>query len=175
MKTIFELPSKSREPDAIEFIREFITYNSNINGTGGMDIDNYDEWLEKTLSSHHGKELRKKYVPASTFFAVIEETNRIVGMVNIRHSLNKDLIDSGSGHIGYSVRPTERGKGYATRMLNMAITYARDVLNINDIFIGCNKTNLASRRVIEKNGGHFVRTIQDDKEETLEYVIKKNI
>ena len=56
------------------------------------------------------------------------------------------------GHVGYGVRPSERGKGYATRMLVMALDKARQ-LGLKRVLITCDKDNLASARVIQKNGG----------------------
>ena len=42
-------PNKSYEKQAIEYIKEFYKYNSNINGVGGLYryLDNYDDWLKK--------------------------------------------------------------------------------------------------------------------------------
>jgi predicted acetyltransferase len=56
------------------------------------------------------------------------------------------------GHIGYSVRPSERQKGYATKMLSLVLKKAQ-ALGITHILITCSDDNIASARVIEKNGG----------------------
>ena len=57
---------------------------------------------------------------------VRENDQKIVGMVNIRHSLNAYLERCG-GHIGVSIVPSERHKGYATQMLKMALTNVRSL------------------------------------------------
>ena len=64
----------------------------------------------------------KDWVDATTFFVVRTSDNRIVGMVDIRHRLNYFLSICG-GHIGYSVRPSERKKGYGTEILKQALEY----------------------------------------------------
>jgi predicted acetyltransferase len=76
-----------------------------------------------------------------------------LGRLSIRHSLTPWLLDYG-GHIGYVVRPSARGRGHATRMLAAALPLAAD-LGIDPVLVTCDDTNLASRRVIEANGGVF--------------------
>lgn len=176
MKLNFELPSKDRELEAKEYIKEFIEYGSDINGTGGLDVENYDKWLAKTLNSHQGIEKREGKVPASTFFVIESESNIIVGMVNIRHRLNDYLINSGSGHIGYSVRPNERRKGYATEILRKALIILKNVFNVEEVFVGCNKDNIGSKKTIMKNRGVLFNEItEEDRNITLEYIIKTEV
>ena len=111
-KFYFEVPSIERKNDAIEYIFEHYKYNSNINGSGGLDryINNYEEWLNK-LERDYIMEPSEERVPARTYFLVRESDSRIVGMINIRTALNERLSKYG-GHIGYGIRPTERGKGF---------------------------------------------------------------
>ena len=78
---------------------------------------------------------------------------RILGVVRIRHKLTEKLAVEG-GHIGYDVRPSERGKGYAKRMLAMALEKARD-LGIRQALVTCDKDNVASAGVIRANGGQL--------------------
>jgi predicted acetyltransferase len=94
----------------------------------------------------------------STFF-VAEIDGKIAGRLSIRHELNDFLALTG-GHIGYGVVPEFRGKGVATAMLRYGINFCRD-LGIEQIYITCRVTNLASRAVIEKCGGVFARIVQD--------------
>lgn len=88
----FEIPTKEREQDAIDFINEFYEYNSNISGTGGLQryLDNYDGWLEK-LEEDYKRIPNEERVPAKTYFLVRESDNKIVGMINIRLALNERL------------------------------------------------------------------------------------
>ncbi|SDY92414.1 Predicted acetyltransferase [Proteiniborus ethanoligenes] len=146
------LPSKEYEKEAYEYIQEFIEYNSEINGTGGLDsYHNYDEWLLKLEKDLDLPNIPEGRVPANTYFFVRSLDNKIVGMINIRHKLNEFLLNEG-GHIGYSIRPTERKKGYATLMLKSALQKCREI-NLDKILITCDKANVASARVIQKNNG----------------------
>ncbi|MBP5727083.1 MAG: GNAT family N-acetyltransferase, partial [Clostridia bacterium] len=108
----FETPGPDRKEDAIDYIREFQEYGSEINGVGGLHryLEDYEGWLEK-LKDDETTTPNEERVPAKTFFLVRESDRRIVGMINIRLALNERLKKFG-GHIGYSIRPTERGKGY---------------------------------------------------------------
>ena len=107
-----EVPGIGRKEEAIAFIREFHEYGSEINGTGGLNryLDHYESWLEK-LNEDYIREPGEEKVPARTFFLIRENDNKIIGMINIRLALNEKLRQYG-GHIGYSIRPSERGKGY---------------------------------------------------------------
>ena len=76
--------------------------------------------------------------------------------LNIRHTLTAALREKGS-HVGYAVTPDQRGRGIATQMLAKALPEARRLTGQDEILIDCAAANLASRRVIEKNGGRLLR------------------
>jgi predicted acetyltransferase len=79
-----------------------------------------------------------------------------VGRISIRHKLNRDLEIVG-GHIGYDTRPAYRGKGLASTMVALALPIAKS-LGIDEVLVTCNDSNIASIRVIEKNGGRLRET-----------------
>ncbi len=159
MKLVY--PTKEYEEGAFEFIKEFKDYKSEINGTGGLDrYDNYDEWLLKVERDLDLLNMPKDRLPASTFFFVRTSDNKIVGMINIRHKLNDFLFNEG-GHIGYSIRPTERKKGYGTLMLKLGLQKCKE-LNIHKVLITCDKINVASAKVIQNNNGILENEIYSD-------------
>lgn len=90
------------------------------------------------------------YVTHSTYW-LIDEASRILGTINIRHQLNDALRIIG-GHIGYGIRPSEREKGYGSKILALALSKADD-LGISKALITCDKDNQGSIKVIENNGG----------------------
>jgi predicted acetyltransferase len=79
----------------------------------------------------------------------------MIGAVNIRHTLNEELLKAG-GHIGDGVRPSERRKGYATEMIRLALIKCKD-LNIERVMMSCDKDNIGSAKSIMKNGGQLER------------------
>jgi predicted acetyltransferase len=96
-----------------------------------------------------GINLKPGWVPGSTYWLV--RGRRILGTARLRHTLNDDLLKEG-GNIGYEVRPTERGKGCATRLLSLMLDKARQ-LGLARVLLTCVKENIASARVMHKNGG----------------------
>lgn len=116
------------------------------------DLKGYIESLEV-------KEARDGLVPDSTFFGLDAERNRFVGAVNIRHGLNEGLLCTG-GHIGDGVRPGERGRGYGTRLVALALEECKK-LGIERALMCCDKDNVASARTIQKNGGVLENEVED--------------
>ena len=108
------------------------------------DFDHYLEHLEV-------KEAEDGKVPDSTFFLLDSERDRLLGAVNIRHYLNEALLKDG-GHIGDGIRPSERRKGYATRMIGLALEECRK-LGIDRVLMTCDKDNIGSAKSIMNNGG----------------------
>lgn len=157
----FEIPTKEREQDAVDFINEFYEYNSDINGTGGLQryLDNYDGWLEK-LEEDYKRVPNEEKVPARTYFLVREYDNKIVGMINIRLVLNERLKKYG-GHIGYCIRPTERGKGYNKINLYLGLKICEEH-GIKEVFMEADKENPASWKTMESLGGINIREYYDD-------------
>lgn len=154
-------PSKEYENKAFEYIQEFSDYNSEINGTGGLDrFENYDDWLLKLEKDLDFKNIPEGRVPANTYFLIRILDNKIVGMINIRHKLSESLLNMG-GHIGYSIRPTERNKGYGTIMLKLGLEKCREI-NLDKVLITCDKANLASAKVIQRNNGLLENEIFSD-------------
>ena len=139
MRLVF--PDITNKEKAIDYINEFYTYGSEINGSGGLDRflreSTYEAWLNKIQKDMDIANLPDSKVPALTYFFVREEDEKIVGMVNIRLALN-DFLRTEGGHIGYSVRPTERRKHYATEMLAAALKVC-DVIGIKEVLVSCDK------------------------------------
>lgn len=126
------------------------------------DFDNYLESLDI-------KNAEGGLVPDSTFFCLDTDRNIIVGAVNIRHYLNERLLLDG-GHIGDGVRPSERRKGIATRMIALALDECKK-LGIEKVLMVCNKTNTGSAKSIINNGGVLENEIISDGETEQRYWI----
>ncbi|MCM3745193.1 GNAT family N-acetyltransferase [Sporosarcina luteola] len=107
----------------------------------------YEVYLEEMAAKEAGLDNRM----LNTNYFLIDDSGRLVGMVNIRHGLNDALRQIG-GHIGYGIRPSERRKGYATYLLSEALKKT-DQLGIHSVLVTCNEDNVGSAAVIIKNGG----------------------
>jgi len=104
-----------------------------------------------------GRDLPDKFAPNTFLVGVIGK--RIIGRVSIRHVLN-DYLSSVGGHVGYGVIPSERRKGYGSKILNLALPVAAS-LGISRLLLTCDDDNPGSIKVIENNGGVFENLIQD--------------
>ncbi len=89
---------------------------------------------------------------------------------SLRHHINHLILGTWGGHCGYSVRPSERGKGYAKEMLRLNIQNAKS-MGIEKLLITCDVNNNASERTILDNGGVYEETINVDGRKMKRYWI----
>ncbi len=149
---ILVTPAPEHEAAAFEYLAEFREHHSPIHGVGYLDqYEDYGQWLASLEAMRDANRAPEGFVTADTFFLERRTDGRLLGIINIRYRLNDYLLREG-GHIGYSVRPTERRKGYATAMLKMALDRCR-ALGLKRVLITCDKQNTGSARAIQKNGG----------------------
>ena len=142
------------DKDAIlEMIAEFEQVQSPHDG-GFWDTENfvYEEWLEINMQKEVGINLPENRVPSIQFVS-FDDVGRALGFLNLRLKLNEGLLNF-AGHIGYSIRPSERGKGYAKEALRQGLQVAKEK-NIKKALVTCSTKNPASRAVILANGGVF--------------------
>lgn len=111
------------------------------------DYHNFREYCERLEAQNPCGGL----VPDTTFFCLDEDRDVMVGAVNIRHFLNESLLLDG-GHIGDGVRPSERRKGIATKMIGLALQECRK-LGIDKVLMVCDRENIGSAKSIINNGG----------------------
>lgn len=118
-----------------------------------LDLDDTDfpRLVADLLDWSKGVHVQEGWVPSATFWLYDEEGDKLLGAVNIRLELNDSFLQF-YGTIGYGVRPDERGKGYATQALRLALDYCRGLGHDRELLC-CHSNNGASARVIEKSGG----------------------
>ena len=173
-----EEPSLERKDEIIEYLDEFVKYNSNINGTGSLDkiYDGYtfDEALERCLNmknEEYAKSINR--VPGKTFLLIRKNDNKIVGTINIRWNLSEKMLEFG-GHIGYGIRPIERRKGYNKIQLYLVLLEAQK-LNLDKVMIDCSVDNLGSDKTIKALGGILERCELDESDNTMTNVYWINV
>lgn len=170
MNLHFKKASKEIKNYVQDFVGEFIENGEEVVPMSvKMAYYDYDKWLKHTAYFEKKETCPPDFVPAHTYFLFIG-TDRIIGAINIRHYLNDHLLKYG-GHIGYGIRPSERGKGYGTLMLKMALPIAKE-LGIKKALITCDKNNTASAKVIMNNGGVLENEVMENGKITQRYWIE---
>ena len=141
----FAAEGRGSPQDHTEVGREIRTYRDSWGSAEGFTA--YVRWLVDQAREDTPRP--EGYVPATNLW--LTDDHGYAGRIAIRHRLTEPLRRAG-GHIGYDVRPSRRGRGYATHMLRDALTVARG-LGIDTALLTCDVDNVASRTVIERNGG----------------------
>jgi predicted acetyltransferase len=106
-------------------------------------------WVDR-LAGYEAGIVPDGLVP-STCWWLEDDDGRLLGGIRLRHRLSPALWQDG-GHIGYDVRPSERSRGLATRMLRMVLGKAKG-RGFDWVLLTVAPDNAPSIRVIEKCGG----------------------
>ena len=151
-------PTLEMKQEALEFKQEFFDNGETvINGSEMLDnMDSYEEWLTSIKDNQSVDTVNPNWVVTDTFFTV-DGNNRIVGIIDLRHTLNDFLKDFGNS--GYSVRPSERRKGYATKMLAMIKDVAKEA-GLSRLQMSVERDNESSIKTIVNNGGVYERSFE---------------
>lgn len=113
--------------------------------------------IQVAYQYRNGIDIPPERVPSTMLWLVNED--EFIGCADIRHFLTDRLLLS-DGHIGYEVRFSKWNKGYGTKLLAMSLQYAKEHFHFDQVLVTCDEKNLASARVIEKNGGVLENTIE---------------
>ena len=168
MKVKLVKPAPEMEREYFSFAQDWEQSHEEITPYSARLLDrNYAQWLEETIQQK--TTVPDNLVPAHTYF-LTGENGVILGAINIRHRLNESLLRSG-GHIGYGIRPSERRKGYAEKMLALALPLAKK-LGISKALVTCDKQNTGSAKTILHNGGIMENEISDGGRITQRYWIQ---
>ena len=166
---IFKEPKDVTFEQILDYKEEFVLNNEIIHGAANITSLSIPEWVQFTENTKYKESVTPGFVTAHTFFAL--DNDKIVGIINARHELNDYLLNFG-GHIGYSVKKSERRKGYAKAMLSYTVDFLLS-LGLEKILITCDKNNIASKRTIESCGGILENEVIEESRITLRYWIYK--
>lgn len=141
-------------------------------GCGGLrGAASMQEWLDVLEQYKEGGNMPEGGVPSSTYVAVRKKDGRVVGVIDLRYHINHPILGLWGGHMGFTVRPCERGKGYAKEILRQNLQNCR-ARGMARVLVTCSETNAASERTILANGGVYERTVEVDGEKIKRYWIE---
>ena len=143
-------PKLEDKEKILEMLADFEAVGSRQDGFFGETDFVYEDWLETIQLAEAGLGLPQGFVPYIQLISFAAD-GRAVGFLNLRLRLNDYLLQEG-GHIGYSIRPSARGKGFAKEQLRQGLQVAKSK-NIKRALVTCDENNAASRAVILANGG----------------------
>ena len=159
-------PTIEYADDIMEFRRELLNAGDVDSFAGCGDLEDCLEakqWIDSIDQRKSEVTCPKGNVPSDTYIAVRESDNRIVGVIDLRHHIEHPVLSLWGGHMGYIVRPSERGKGYAKKMLKLNLENCRKK-ELKKVLITCNESNKISEAVILANGGSFEKNVKVDGE-----------
>lgn len=158
------IPDITLADEICAYRKVFLDGGDSMDGTGSLRRrENPADWIADNVRCSRRETTPKNFVPATQFVYLREHDQMIVGMIQVRHEFNAYLAKY-AGHIGYSVRPDERRKGYAAQMLHDVLPYCR-AIGLERVLITCNADNEGSRKTILKNGGVYENTVYEPGEE----------
>ena len=151
-------PSIEYDEQIQAYRREFLEYGGSMDGCGSLRrFDRTQDWLDQVEALSSAETTPPDLVPMTQYIYVREADEKIVGVIQIRHYFN-EYLEKYAGHIGYSVCPSERRKGYATQMLKLVLPECKK-LGLNSVLVCCVQGNEGSRRTILNNGGVYESTV----------------
>lgn len=161
---VLRRPELSDKPSILDMVQEFErSQSAHDGGFWHSKAFDFENWLADNADAERGLHIPEDWVPSIQLVAFLED--KAIGFLNLRLRLNARLLRHG-GHIGYSVRLSERGNGYAKEMLKQGLAIAASK-NISDVLVTCREDNIASRAVILANGG----VLEDKQDGTERYWI----
>ena len=155
---IFIRPTIEYAEQIAEYRKEFLEAGDSMDGTGPLRrMGEPIEYISFCTACENPATTPKDLVPATQFLFIRTSDNKLIGMLQVRHCFN-DFLEKFGGHIGYSVRPNERRKGYAGKMLKKALRFCKEI-GLEKVLITCVDGNIGSEKAILGNGGIYESTV----------------
>lgn len=152
----FRLPETNDKNEIISYIQEHYACGENsLSASLGLTSMKYEDWVKKI----HDNITKGDDTWGKSYTYLVFDNKKLIGLLNVRHGVSGKLLEE-YGHIGYGVRPSQRRKGYATKMLQYGLERCKQ-LGLNEVIVGCYKDNIGSAKTIIKNGGKLMREVDN--------------
>lgn len=166
-------PSLEYGEDIMQFRNEIMEAKDkdSFAGCGSLKkCSTIEEWLDVLSKMENIDTCPSGGVTSNTYIAVRVSDNKTIGVIDLRHHIDHPILGLWGGHMGYTIRPSERNKGYAKEMLRLNLQNCKD-RSMNKVMITCSRGNIASEKTIIANGGIFEKEVCIDGEFIKRYWI----
>lgn len=174
-------PTMEEKEEIERMVKEFAEANDEypFEGLGNfkkVHEESYEEFYKGLEVNKHIDDINPNWAN-QTSYVLIDKNGHIYGAANIRHELKGKLFEIG-GHVGYAIRPSERGKGYGTLQLELLLKKI-DEMGIERALITCRENNIGSKKTMEKFIGEADTLVPSMYDGIMEYRywvdVKKNL
>lgn len=153
-------PTAAYAKQIAAYRQEFLEAGSSMDGCGPLRrYEDMDAYIQVCREKENPETVPEHLVPATQFLFVRKDDNALIGMIQVRHFFN-EFLEKYAGNIGYSIRPSQRRKGYAKEMLRMALPFCREI-GLTKVLIACIDGNIGSEKTILANGGVYESTVYE--------------
>ena len=140
-------PHMACEQAILAFREDYIAAGEGVETLGSLaQCSSVREWMERIAPFREEATTPPGRVPTRFYLCQRATDGKIVGLVQIRHPLN-EYAEKFAGHIGYTICPSERRKGYASQLLRSALRLCHE-MGVADILVCCAPDNEGSKRTI---------------------------
>jgi len=158
------------EDQYIDYIEEWEHTGVRISpAQSARDNETYTE-LQVRWNEYESDTMKNRNMVPATLYFLCDEEGRILGAADFRHRLNGYLEKFG-GNIGYGIRPSERMKGYGTKMLMLLLEEIK-ISNLDRVLITCFSDNVGSARIIEACSGELENIVNDNGRDKNRYWVR---
>ena len=145
-----------------EYRAEFLANGDSMDGCSNLRrYESMEDWYQWIKNAESKETCPEHWVPDTQFLSIRPSDGRLIGMLDIRHELNEACLNL-FGNIGYSIRASERGNGYAAEQLRLALIVCKH-MGMDRVLISCHKENLPSAKTILRNGGVLENEVIDNR------------
>ena len=155
---LFIEPSMAFADEITAYRQEMLDAGSSFDGCFSMKrMPDPKEYVDYCIGWANPSRIADEHGAWGNVLMVFRKSDmKMVGCMQVHNVLTQRMKDF-TGHVGYSVRPSERKKGYAKRMLKKALDFLK-AFGFDEVYVSCLPTNIASRKTILANGGEYIET-----------------
>ncbi|WP_066186054.1 GNAT family N-acetyltransferase [Gracilibacillus timonensis] len=158
-------PSLAYVEQIAAYKESFQQHNEKMHGSNFLSkADSIEQWIKDVDIFWDKATVPEGLAPCGTWILIRESDQQLLGISNLRFELSTVFLQQYAGHIGYSIKPTERGQGYGTKILELTLKEAQKKA-IAEVLLICGDDNISSAKVIEANNGKLEKKVWDEVDE----------